>query len=148
MYSALLPIHNILRWAFLALAIWVLVKSVIGLMGNKTFTPGDKKLGGILLGFAHLQLLIGIILWFISPNVQAALANMGGAMKDSFQRMQLLEHPLTMILAIVLIQIGRIKTKKAYADSDKHRRTVVYLGIGLVLILSRIPWTTTPLFPF
>lgn len=148
MYSLLLPIHNILRWVFLALSLWVLLRSILGLSGNKPFSAADKKIGGILLGFAHLQLLIGLILWFISPNVQGALTDMGAAMKDSALRLKLIEHPLTMIIAIVLIQIGRIKTKKAYADSDKHRRTLIYLGIGLVLILSRIPWTSSQLFPF
>ncbi|MFY8020850.1 MAG: hypothetical protein ACOVP1_06620 [Bacteroidia bacterium] len=148
MYSILLSSHNLLRWAFLAVAILAIFKAINGLRGNHPFTPGDKKLGGILVGLAHSQLLIGIILWFISPNVQAALADMGVAMKDKIARLQLLEHPLTMIIAVALIQIGRIKSKKAYADADKHKRSLVFYGIALVLILSRIPWAQSPLFRF
>ena len=139
MYSILLSSHNLLRWAFLAVALIAIFKAINGLRGNNPFTPGDKKLGGILVGLAHTQLLIGIILWFISPAVQGALAK-GMAL-------QLMEHPLTMIIAVVLIQIGRIKSKKAYADVDKHKRSLIYYGIALVLILSRIPWGS-PMFRF
>jgi hypothetical protein len=57
-----------------------------------------------------------------------------------------IEHPITNILAVVLIQLGRIKSKKAYEDAVKHNRSLFYYGIGLLLILSRIPWGTSPLF--
>jgi hypothetical protein len=148
MYSILLSSHNLLRWAFLAVALIAIFKAINGLRGNNPFTPGDKKLGGILVGLAHTQLLIGIILWFISPAIQGALAKgMALAMKDPISRLQLMEHPLTMIIAVVLIQIGRIKSKKAYADVDKHKRSLIYYGIALVLILSRIPWGS-PMFRF
>jgi hypothetical protein len=149
MYSILLSSHNLLRWAFLAVALLAIFKAINGLRGNNPFTPGDKKLGGILVGLAHTQLLIGIILWFISPIVQNALAQgMGVAMKNPISRLQLIEHPLTMIIAVALIQIGRIKSKKAYADVDKHKRSLIYYGIALVLILSRIPWGNSPMFRF
>ncbi|MFY8190250.1 MAG: hypothetical protein ACOVK9_04730, partial [Bacteroidia bacterium] len=96
---------------------------------------------------AHSMLLLGIILWFISPNVQVALSNVGAAMKDKALRFTLLEHPLTMIIAVALIQIGRIRSKKAYADLDKHKRSLIFYGIALVLVLSRIPWNV-PIFRF
>ncbi|MCG9878978.1 MAG: hypothetical protein MH472_00120 [Bacteroidia bacterium] len=76
----------------------------------------------------------------MSPNVQAAAQNMGAAMKDKALRFILIEHPLTMIIAVALIQIGRIRSKKAYADLDKHKRSLTFYGIALVLVLSRIPW--------
>jgi hypothetical protein len=149
MYSILLSGHNLLRWAFLAVALIAIFKAVLGLRGSNPFTAGDKKLGGILVALAHTQLLIGIILWFISPAVQGALTlGMKTAMGNPISRLQLMEHPLTMILAVALIQIGRIKSKKAYADTDKHRRSLIYYGIALVLILSRIPWGSSPMFRF
>jgi hypothetical protein len=67
-------------------------------------------------------------------------------MKDKVLRALVIEHPLTNIIAVVLIQLGRIKSKKAYEDSSKHMRSLVYYGIGLLLILSRIPWGTSPIF--
>jgi len=93
------------------------------------------------------MLLLGLILWFISPNVQQALSQGASVfMKDKVLRALVIEHPLTNIIAVILIQIGRIKSKQAYEDSSKHMRSLVYYGIGLLLILSRIPWGTSPMF--
>jgi hypothetical protein len=68
-------------------------------------------------------------------------------MKDPAMRKILVEHPLTMIIAVLVIQMGRIKVKKAYSDADKHKRSLIYFGLGLVLVLSMIPWNA-PMFRF
>jgi hypothetical protein len=93
-------------------------------------------------------LLIGIVLLFLSPTVQAAMQDMAATMKDKVLRGILIEHPLTNIIGVALIQIGRIRTRKAYADVDKYKRSLIFFGLGLILILSRIPWGTSPLFRF
>lgn len=148
MYEILLTIHNLARWLFLAAALYAMIRALQGVRNQSPFGKSDKTAGAVLLSIAHSQLLIGLVLWFISPKVQDAIAMIGASMKDSDKRLQILEHPLTMILAVVLIQIGRIKSKKAYADSDKHKRSLMYYGLGLVMVLSRIPWGNTPLFRF
>ena len=147
MYDLLLSLHNLVRWFFLAAALYALFKAVKGVSGDATYTNSDKTAGALLVAAAHSMLLLGIILWFISPNVQVALSNVGAAMKDKALRFTLLEHPLTMIIAVALIQIGRIRSKKAYADLDKHKRSLIFYGIALVLVLSRIPWNV-PIFRF
>ncbi len=148
MYSLLLTIHNLLRWLFLAAALYAILRSVLGLMNKSVYSKSDNTAGSILIALAHSQLLIGIILLFVSPVIQAAMADMASAMKDKVTRLQLIEHPLTMIIGVVLIQVGRIRTKKAYADTDKYKRSLLFFGLGLVLILSRIPWGSSPLFRF
>ena len=140
MYDLLLTIHNLVRWFFLAAALYALFKAVKGVSGNAVYSKSDMTAGALLVAAAHTMLLLGIILWFISPNVQAALAQMAVSMKDKAARFILIEHPLTMIIAVALIQIGRIRSKKAYADIDKHKRSLIFYGIALVLVLSRIPW--------
>ena len=140
MYDLLLTIHNLVRWFFLAAALYALFKAVKGVSGNAVYSKSDMTAGALLVASAHTMLLLGLILWFISPNVQAALAQMGVSMKDKAARFILIEHPLTMIIAVALIQIGRIRSKKAYADIDKHKRSLIFYGIALVLVLSRIPW--------
>lgn len=147
MYDLLLSIHNLVRWFFLAAALYAIFKAVKGVSGDAVFTKSDKTAGALLVAAAHSMLLLGIILWFVSPNVQAATANMAASMKDKALRFILLEHPLTMIIAVALIQIGRIRSKKAYADIDKHKRSLIFYGIALVLVLSRIPWNV-PLIRF
>ncbi len=148
MYDLLLSIHNLMRWLFLAAAIYAIFRAIQGVSNQSPFGKQDKTAGTLLLSVAHSQLLVGLVLWFLSPNIQRAMADMAVAMKDSVARLQLIEHPLVMILAVVLIQVGKIKSKKAYADLDKHKRSLIYYGLGLVLVLSRIPWGNAPLFRF
>jgi hypothetical protein len=148
MYNLLLIAHNGLRWLFLAAALYAIFRSVKGLMGNGDYTPADNKAASFVIIFAHTQLLSGLILWFVSPTVQTAITDMGAAMKDKLLRLALLEHPLTNIISIVIIQIGRIQSKKAYENAVKHKRILMFYGIGLILILSRIPWANSPLFRY
>lgn len=146
-YNYLLLIHSWLRWAFLIAALYAIVRSLNGKLGNKTFTKDDITAAKILIALSHTMLLLGLILWFVSPNVQNVLAQGAGVfMKDKYMRLIIMEHPLTNIIAVALIQIGRIKSKKAYEDAVKHNRSLMYYGLGLLLILSRIPWGTSPLF--
>jgi len=141
-YSTLLLIHSWLRWAFLFAALYAIIRSLNGKINNKPFGKEDNTAAKILVALTHTMLLLGLILWFISPNVQQALSQGASVfMKDNL----VIEHPLTNIIAVVLIQLGRIKSKKAYEDDSKHMRSLVYYGIGLLLILSRIPWGTSPM---
>ncbi len=148
MYDLLLSVHNFVRWFFLAAMAYALFSAIKGMLGALTYTKSDKTASTFLVASAHSQLLLGLILWFTSPNVEMARANFNLAMKDANLRLQLLEHPLLMIIAVVLIQVGSIQIKKAYADADKHKRAIIFFGIALVLVLSRIPWSSTPLFRF
>ena len=145
-YSTLLLIHSWLRWAFLFAALYAIIRSLNGKINNKPFGKEENTAAKILIALTHTMLLLGLILWFISPNVQQALSQGASVfMKDSVKRALVIEHPLTNIIAVVLIQLGRIKSKKAYEDDSKHMRSLVYYGLGLLLILSRIPWGTSPM---
>lgn len=145
-YSTLLLIHSWLRWAFLLAALYAIIRSLNGIINNKPFGKEENTAAKFLVALTHTMLLLGLVLWYISPNVQQALSQGASVfMKDKVLRALVIEHPLTNIIAVVLIQLGRIKSKKAYEDSSKHMRSLVYYGIGLLLILSRIPWGTSPM---
>ena len=146
-YSTLLLIHSWLRWAFLLAALYAIIRSLNGKISNKPFGKEENTAAKVLVALTHTMLLLGLALWFISPNVQQALSQGASVfMKDKVLRALVLEHPLTNIIAVILIQIGRIKSKKAYEDSSKHTRSLIYYGLGLLLILSKIPWGTSPMF--
>jgi uncharacterized protein YacL len=141
MYATLLSVHNLLRWAVLLGGLYAITKSVLGIMHKRDFTKQENLSHALFVGFCHLQLLLGLILYFISPVVDQALANgMGAAMKDPASRFVAVEHISTMIIAIVLIQVGRTLSKKQTEAMAKHKKAVVFFSIGLILILSRIPW--------
>ena len=140
MYTALLHSHNLIRWILLILLIFVLFRAWTGWLGKGSYQKIDKITGGILVGFTHLQLIVGLLLYFLfSPITQAAFQDMGAAMKDPNLRFYAVEHILTMIIAVVLIQLGRTFSKKASTDIEKHKKVAIYTTIALLLILSRMP---------
>jgi membrane protein DedA with SNARE-associated domain len=84
----------------------------------------------------HLQLVIGFVLYFISPKVIFSASSM----KDSVLRFFLVEHISLMIIAVVLITIGYVKSNRAADEMKKHKKLIIYYTIALVLILASIPW--------
>ena len=94
----------------------------------------DDKLSLGLFIFTHTQLLLGTILFFVSPIVIFS----GASMKDFTARYWLVEHNTGMIIAIVLITIARISTKKMTDAVSKHKRMFIFNAIALVIILLMI----------
>jgi hypothetical protein len=137
MYSILQKFHS--GWAYLALLVLVIavINAIIGLASKKEFTPKDRKIALFGLIGIHVQLLIGIILYFVSPLGLASF----GQMADKALRLTSLEHPLINLIAIVLITIGWSKHKKLTTSESKFKTFSIFYGLGLVLILSRIPWS-------
>ena len=109
----------------------------MGVVSKKLFTDKDLRISLFALILSHMQLLIGLILYFVSPKGSAML----GEMKDSAMRLTSLEHPLINIIALVLITIGWSKHKKEESNNGKFKKIAIFYTIGFLLILSRIPWT-------
>jgi hypothetical protein len=149
MYSTILSLHNVNRWAVLLFGLYAITKSILGLINKRDFTARENMAHAMFVGFCHLQLVLGVVLYLISPKVDAALANgFGPAMKDSYSRLIVLEHISINIIAIALIQVGRTLSKKATESAAKHKKSLIFFSIGLLLILSRIPWNYSPLWPY
>jgi hypothetical protein len=149
MYSTILTLHNLTRWGVLLFGLYAITKSILGLINKRDFTKKENISHAIFVGFCHFQLLLGIVLYMISPKVDAALANgFGAAMKDSYSRFIVLEHISVNIIAVALIQVGRTLSKKATDSLTKHKKSLIFYSIGLLLILSRIPWKYSPEWPF
>ncbi|MFV5696809.1 hypothetical protein ACM55H_00445 [Flavobacterium sp. ZT3R17] len=137
MYEFIQKFHS--GWAYLALLLLVVavVNSFIGMASKKEFTSKDRKIALFGLIGTHTQLLIGLILYFVSPLGFASL----GQMSDKALRLTSLEHPLINIIAITLITIGWSKHKKLTTSESKFKTFSIFYGLGLLLILSRIPWS-------
>ncbi|MEZ5172145.1 MAG: hypothetical protein R2850_01190 [Bacteroidia bacterium] len=144
MDSALLMIHNLLRWLIIPVMLFVLYRSYSGWFGNTAYGKADKATGGALVGLAHLQLLLGLIIYFaVSPWFDMLKADFGAVMKDSVSRLRAIEHPLTMIIAVMFIQLGRSFSKKKSDDKEKFKTVAIYTTIALLLILARqINWSS------
>ena len=140
MYDFIQKFHS--GWAYLALLVLVVavVNSLIGMFSKKEFTAKDRKIALFALIGIHTQLLVGIILYFVSPNGLNMIKSVGMGGLTTESRLLALEHPLINIIAIVLITIGWSKHKKLLTSESKFKTFSIYYGLGLVLILSRIPW--------
>lgn len=140
MYVGLLHLHNLLRYVIVILILINIITSYMGWFKRTAYTPLDNKLSLFLFISAHLQLVVGLALYFMSPIVQVARSNMALAMSDTSLRFWSVEHIASMILGIVIISLGRIMAKKANSDGAKFRRQAVYFTLGTVIIFSAIPW--------
>jgi hypothetical protein len=139
-YTITLFLHSWNRWLILVAALFVLVFAAKGLSSKTAYTASQKKWSLVFLSSLHLQLLVGILLYFVlSPLTAEAMSNFGAAMKDPVLRFWAVEHSFTNIVAIALAQTGSILVKRTPDSRSKHRRTLIWTGIALFLILSMIP---------
>ncbi len=137
MYNALLFIHSYVRYIVLILLIVVIIASAVGLINKKPYSNSDNKLGLSLLIFTHLQFLVGIILYFVSPAVVFS----GESMKNSSARYWLVEHAFGMIIAIALITAARVTSKKMSDSQAKYRRLLIFNLIAFLIIVLTISFS-------
>jgi hypothetical protein len=136
MLTALQHTHSGFRWIVLILLVSAAFKALMKWRSNAPFTEGDRKLNLFTMIAAHVQLLVGLVLYFISDKVDFS----GEAMKVPITRFFTAEHSVMMLLAIVLITLGYSKSKKATEDASKLKTAFTYFFIALMVLLAGIPW--------
>lgn len=142
MYETIQVLHS--YWAYLVLLVLVIavINAIAKSVGKKEYGPKDFRISLFTLIVSHIQLLIGLVLYFVSPRLAAfGELGMGGVMKDAVNRLYLVEHPLVNIVVVVLITIGYSKHKKRLTSAPKLKTIAIFYTIALVLLLSRIPWS-------
>jgi hypothetical protein len=140
MYSILLSLHNIFRWAVLLAALWAVYRFVTGWLGRRQFTSADSSAQKFYTIALDVQFLIGLILAFVSPLVASILSDFGGAMKVPELRRIGMEHTLLMLVAIILGHIGGAMSKKQTDDTTRFRKGAIFFILSLVALLAGIPW--------
>ncbi|WP_329806748.1 hypothetical protein [Flavobacterium facile] len=130
-------IHSTLAYAVLAVVLIAVINAFLGLSSKRNFTKNDRSLSLVALILSHIQLLVGLVLWATSPLGKDAMSQMSNAA----MRLTAVEHPLVNIIAIVLITIGWSKHKKEESSNGKFKKIGIFYVFGLLLILSRIPWS-------
>ena len=130
-------IHSTLAYAVLAVVAIAVINAFLGLSSKRNFSSNDRSLSLVALILSHLQLVVGLVLWAISPLGKEAMSQMSNAAL----RLTAVEHPLTNIIAIALITIGWSKHKKEESSNGKFKKIGIFFALGLLLFLSRIPWS-------
>ncbi len=147
MYSSILSLHNLIRWAVLIIGITATYRSIIGLSGRKEWTSLDYRWGTIFALTMDIQFLLGLILYvYLSPITQDALSHFSSGFKDSNQRFFVLIHLIYMVLAITFTHLGNILPRKTDNPPVKHLRAATFFTLAMFSMLLGIPWSR-PLFP-
>ncbi|WP_426669334.1 cytochrome B [Mucilaginibacter sp. McL0603] len=141
-YSFFLHLHSGFRYIVLLLVLLAIIRSWTGWLGKKLYSEGNRKLNLFAMISAHTQLLIGIVLYFLSPFVQFG----SQTMKDATTRYWTVEHLTGMIIALILITIGHAKSKRASAAELKHKSIAIFYTLALVIIVVTIILSKRGLF--
>lgn len=131
MYSILKSAHSGWRYIVLILLVIAVINALQGWLGKKTYTEGNRKLNVFTLISAHIQFLIGLVLYFLSPLTKLP-------MSDTIGRYFKAEHTSMMLIAIILITIGNSKSKKVTDAVAKHRTIAVFFSLALIIIIVAI----------
>jgi hypothetical protein len=134
-------LHSTLRLLIILAALFTIIRAATGLSFKRGWMALDNRAGLVFTSLMDLQLLVGLILYFfLSPTTRIALQNFAGAMGDTVMRFFAVEHALIMVLAVVAAHVGRAMVRKAPNATAKHRRTLIWTVVSIVLVLAAVPW--------
>ncbi len=144
MYDSLLLFHSWWRWVVLLSLLAAISVSLNGLKAGRPFTATDNFIRHSTATVCHLQLLLGITLYFTSPLTRHFLSDPASAMHEREFRFFGMEHATVMLIAVIVISVGSYKAKRRSTDRAKFRTMLTWFLTGLLLVLSSIPWSFWP----
>ncbi len=133
-------VHNLLRWAVLLFGLWTIMNALTGVFSKRNYKSADNKANLFFMISCDIQLLTGLLLYFKNSWFEILKSNTAEVMKTAALRFFSMEHSLMMIIAWLLVHIGRSMVKRSDIDVQKHKRSLIYFGIALVIIIAMIPW--------
>jgi len=144
MYIFLLTIHSLFRWLVLMSLLFAIYRSYSGWFNGKSFTAFENSVRHVTMTIVHIQFLIGICLYFVSPVVDYFLHNFKDAVHERQIRFFGMEHVTMMVIAVTVITIGSMSAKAMGADKEKFKTIAIWYTVGLVIIFLSIPWAFSP----
>lgn len=139
MQTGIKHLHSMLAYVLLAALVVSIIYVLLAYFNKRGY---NRKMALLGLIATHVQFLVGLIAYFVSP---LGIKNLSGeTMKVSELRLYALEHPLMMLVAVILITIGYSRAKRMTLPSKQNGTVLVFYSIALILILSRIPWFAWP----
>ncbi len=137
--TTVLILHNILRWAVLLFGLWTLINALSGTFSKRLYSNADNKSNLFFMISCDIQLLLGLILYFSGVWFEKLKSGMGDVMKNAYDRFFTVEHAGMMLLAWILVHVGRSAVKRA-PEQSKHKKMLIFFGLALLIILASIPW--------
>jgi hypothetical protein len=142
-YQILLNVHSIFRYFVLAGVLAALIKAFIGWIGQRPFNRRSSLFAMIAM---HIQFTLGILLYFFSPLVM--MSDMAATMKNDISRYWTVEHAVMMLVAIALVTIGYVRSKKIADAVGKHRTIAIFYGLALLVVIFAIIQSGRPIVEF
>ncbi|MXV14283.1 hypothetical protein [Hufsiella ginkgonis] len=145
MYPILLPLHSLLRWLVLAALLIAICRAFYGWLNTRPFSRHDDLLRHWTATICHIQFMVGLTLYFVSPLARYFISHTGEAIHMREIRFFGMEHITMMFIGIAIISTGSAKAKRKQTDREKFKTMAVWYAVGLLIILSSIPWAFSPL---
>ena len=140
-YALVLFTHSYVRWLVLAMALTVLIRSLVGWQRGSPWTSADEKWHAAFVGIVDLQFTLGLLLYvWLSPVSWAFFGDVGGSMKDPMLRFFGIEHIVGMIVAVTVIHIARDRSRHAASDRLRHRKVWISTLVAILIVAASIPW--------
>ena len=144
MYTALLTVHSYLRWLILIAALFVVVRALAGIIAKRPWGRADDVAAKVFVHSLSLQMVIGIVLYFVSPFVGEAFADFGEMMRNPALRLIMVEHQVGMFIAVALAHIGLGRVRKGADLVQRHKTALAFFAVSLVVMMVSIPWPGRP----
>lgn len=145
MYSILLATHSLLRWLVLTSLLYSIFIAYRGWLLKKPYTKVDDLVRSVTTTIVHIQLVIGVWLYCISPVVHYFLHNFSEGVRNRQIRFFGMEHITMMAIAVTVFTIGSSKARRKTVDREKFKTMAIWFTVALPIILSSIPWSFSPL---
>ena len=145
MYDIVLGAHSWLRWGVVLLGFLTVLRAIGGWQQRKPWTPGDERMGLLFMIALDLQVVLGLLLYFVySPYTALAMDDFGAAMRSPDLRFWAVEHVFGALVGVALLHIGRARVRKAADALRKHRTAAIFFALALIAIAAAVPWPGTP----
>jgi hypothetical protein len=145
MHQLLLALHSLNRWFVLLFLAYAIFLAVRGYFGSKVFDEHDNMIRHVTATVSHVQLLLGLSLYMISPIVKF---NGAGASASTWIDEHLFfryVHISMMVISVVFVTIGSARAKRMETDRSKFGTMLLWFSLSLLLICIAIPWPFSPL---
>lgn len=142
--SFLLILHSYLRWLVLISLLTAIYRACRGYATGSAFSARDNSIRHWTATIAHIQVALGMLVYFRSPLVSYFLKNLGAGKNLELLFFGMI-HGVLMLSAIVVLSMGSAFSKRKGSDREKFRTMLIWYTIALLLILIAIPWPFSPL---
>lgn len=145
MYPQLLAVHSALRWLVLIFLLYAIYRAYTGFTRDRQFTRTDNAFRHWTATIAHIQLVVGIVLYTQSPVIYYFWANKNAVLQHMEPTFYSLVHAGLMLAAIVTLTVGSAMAKRRTGNREKFRTLLIWFSVALLLICIAIPWPFSPL---